>query len=89
MLWDRMVWIKWIDSSHESGWKDLGEYKPMTHKQMTCESVGFLIGESEHAIEIVQSKHVGGDEYDSLMAIPKVAILEMRDCERKRTRLTN
>lgn len=84
---NRMVWIKWIDSCHQGGWRSQDGYETYTVEDMTCETIGFFMEESEHAIEVIQSKNSG--QYDALMAIPKVAILEMRDLVTKRTRPTN
>lgn len=84
MSWERTVWIKWIDSSHYGGWHEIKEHKFLTVENMSCESVGFLIGESEHAIELAQS--TTDEEIDNIMVIPKVAILEIRDLSKKRAR---
>ena len=82
MNWERTVWIKWIDSSHYGGWHLIKEHKLLKPEDMSCESVGFLVGESEHAIEIAQSTTT--EEIDAIMVIPKVCVLEIRDLGKKR-----
>jgi hypothetical protein len=77
----RKVWIKWIDSVHRSGWKHTDEVEPSEVEDMTCESVGFLLHETDHAIGIIQSKN--HCQIDAIMEIPKVAILEMRELNKR------
>lgn len=82
MTWERTVWIKWIDSCHYGGWHPIKEHKFLKVEDMSCETVGFLVGESEHAIEVAQS--TTDEEIDAVMVIPKVCILEIRDLAKKR-----
>lgn len=81
----RLVYVKWIDSSHQSGWTPRDEHKPLSVEDMVCETVGFLFHESEHAVEIVQSLSTS-EEYDCIMTIPKVVVQDFYDLTRAPTK---
>lgn len=86
-----MVWIRWIDSTHTSGWKPRYDAPAATLEDMLCESVGFLIHDTEHSIGIIQSKTGldDHDEIDAIMEIPKVAIQKMKYLKFARVRLVS
>lgn len=75
-----MIWIRWIDSTHTSGWKPRYDCPPASLEDMMCESVGFLVHDTPHSLALIQSKTGSDDhdEIDAIMEIPKVAIQKVR-----------
>jgi hypothetical protein len=76
-----IVYLKWLDSSGQHGW-----YRTLPPEDtLPCTSVGWLLRETEDSIAITAA--IGGrmksegeeDDFnaDSIVLIPKVAILQM------------
>jgi hypothetical protein len=81
----KIVWVKWLDSMSHGGarWHSQEEFEPMAVEDMTCESSGFLVDESDHAITIVQS--INSEEWHSEFVIPKGCIVKMKELHVGRT----
>ena len=75
-----ILWIKWIDSWGNPGWK----YKTECHVDLVyCETVGFLVDETEDGIALALNKASKGEmtsPYGDLITIPKVAIIDRKEC---------
>lgn len=67
--------VVWIDSSSMSGWTGSEEAKANIWR---CQSVGFLIDETDTAIALAESRSEPKAEhkpYADIISIPKVAII--------------
>ena len=74
---DELSWIKWIDSQSWNGWRDRNDaLKWAKEETMICESVGWILYESEDRVVISSHKAHGADMVDDVWIIPKSAIIE-------------
>jgi len=72
-----VLWIRWVDSSSHSGWKETSELEAHL---MICESIGFLVSENKDAIAIAlnRSCKAGFLPFGDIISIPKVAVLSRK-----------
>lgn len=73
---EKIIWIKWVDSNHSYGWTDKKDSTPLSWEKMMCETVGYLLKETDYSYQVVQS--LGGEQVDAIMEIPKCCIQEIR-----------
>lgn len=77
-----LVWIKWIDSMSQSGWKGEEKLREWCRTgELTCYTAGFLFHQDEQSVSVAQSCHLHGNmdaSYDNVMRIPRVAIQKLR-----------
>lgn len=76
----KAVYIRWIDSSSMIGdgiWTDRDQINPDNLKPEICETIGWLMHETEDFVTIASS--VCKNQVHGHMCIPKVAIVERRD----------
>ena len=72
----RLVWVKWVDSSSDSRWSSIEDQEhDAANRDMTCESVGWVVHDDKHRIMLAQSKSSGFDQVDNTILIPKIAIV--------------
>jgi hypothetical protein len=75
-----MVLVSWVDSCSNSGWQRFNDAPKGFWQPSRCETVGFLIHDSKHAITLALSR--GADEFSSdfseTMTIPRVAITKIK-----------
>ena len=72
--------VRWTDSCGTSRWQHRDTVKS-DPKNLDHESVGYVFEETPYSIVLLQSQQRAGPNVDSLMEIPKVAIIERRDYE--------
>jgi hypothetical protein len=70
MAEEKLIKIKWIDSTYLGGWHNLNE---LNMKSELCTTIGYLEEDKKDCIIISQSKQSGG-YCQNLIAIPKCAI---------------
>ncbi len=77
---DRLVWIKWVDSSSWAGWRDREKFikEELLKDDLVCESVGWVIHEDRETVTIVKDRASCGSISD-VMRIPRKAILEIQE----------
>ena len=71
-----IVLIKWRDAASKGGWKSVEDYRK-DGQTLECISTGFLISNSKHTVQLVQSIAENSTVADSI-AIPKSEIKSMR-----------
>lgn len=78
----KLTWVKWIDSTSHTGWRDTEEIvKTVTDEGgMMCESVGWVVRETRKSLSIVQNRSALSMMSET-MRIPKCAIVERCDIE--------
>ena len=50
----RIVWIEWLDSNTTHGWRTK-ETTPQDMDHLRCESIGFLVDETDDLVSIASS----------------------------------
>ena len=70
----KIVLVEWIDSSTEYGWLKVESFDTSVVK---CQSVGFLIKETDDAIVVTLSRSDSGRCADAI-TIPKCSIKRIR-----------
>jgi len=63
----RLVRVKWIDATTDSGWIDIDTAK--NYKPIQCETVGYLLKDDEKYIVVAST--VSGDQCNGIISIPK------------------
>lgn len=84
----RLVLVQWVDSSGGGGWKDVREaVRDADENDLTCETAGWLIHETDHSLLIAPSRSTSTDRQvcDS-MQIPRCAVVRVRSLAPGRTR---
>ena len=71
----RPVWVEWVDSNQRHGWHSPEDVQP---DKMECITLGFLVGESEDAVQIADSVSALGSA-GCIVTIPRCAITKL--CE--------
>ena len=74
----KVLWIKWYDSSTQSGWKKIDG---IIINPLECESVGFLVQETPKAITLAISAadpNICDLPCHSTITIPKGCILKKK-----------
>ena len=71
----RPVWVEWVDSKMTHGWSDPDDVNTDNLEIIT---LGFLIGEDVHAIQVSSSASATGCA-SSVLTIPQVAITKMEE----------
>lgn len=76
-----LIWVKWLDSESTNNWKTKKEYlDSIKDKQVnTCETVGWVLEDTEDTLSVAQSRCKEHDCYDSVMRIPRCCILKMNN----------
>lgn len=75
----RLVWIRWVDSMSNDCWQSIeNSRKASKDVHLTCETVGWIVDESNDRISLVQSKSAEG-YVNAKMTIPRVAVVEIVD----------
>ncbi len=82
MTGGKLTWVRWIDSTSHSGWRDSEEIVKTVKAEadMECESVGWVIHESKKSVSMAQNRSALKMMSD-VIRIPKCAILERCDIE--------
>lgn len=70
---EKVVLIRWIDSSQTYGWQDRPT-EPPTEDKLTCITVGFLMAQDDVGITVAGSVGAGG-VVSGVLTIPEVAII--------------
>lgn len=67
-------WIRWVDIvAFCHGWV---EFCPGGYPTTTVDTLGFVLSEDEHTVQIVQSIDPMNYKTMSIMSIPKIAIIK-------------
>jgi hypothetical protein len=72
------ICVTWFDSRGADGWQDLGTVVAQMHKPIDghlMETIGWLIGESDHAILVGLSYDPMTDQVNGFIEIPRLAIV--------------
>lgn len=77
-----VIYLEWLDSCHHNSgrWTPVGDLE-FKREHIVYETIGFLLEETEYSFVVVQSKGVhmkDQDHLDSVMEIPKVAVINQR-----------
>lgn len=67
-------YVEWIDAAHKEGWLD-PDVELKEFGVSNCKIVGFVIRETDEELLLAQSVDTRHGNVDSVMAIPKVAIV--------------
>ena len=72
----QIVYLEWIDSASEQGWRGSDEIEKLGDEYCHCRSIGFLVKETKTTIILALSAgaHEDSAPFADLMHIPKVAI---------------
>lgn len=73
---DKMVLIRWVDSSGHGRWVTREEAE--RDRLSVCESIGWLIVDDDVKMVIYQSLDHVNDTVNGCMSIPKVAIQDVK-----------
>ena len=76
-LLGKLVHLKWIDSGMRSGWKLLDDIRQQPLLDITCHTVGYVMGRNKRWIKVAQSLAGQGGDIDqasNFIQIPLVAI---------------
>ena len=92
-----LIYIKWVDSCHMGGWIQLSDLARTYRKEeLIQETAGFLLRETEYSYMVIQSKSVYWTTnsttdfaLDSMMEIPKAAVLEVYNLTKKKNAKKN
>ena len=68
--------VYWLDSMHFDRWRPKDEHADCMQTSVLCRTVGYVAGEDGERISFVQSE--GAGSFNSIMQIPKVAIISRR-----------
>lgn len=72
----KVIWVRWIDSVGTDAWESLEDFDAAQSQQ--CESVGWLLEETEDVIALTHSIGIDGhgdpESSCGYIIIPKVAI---------------
>lgn len=73
-----IVYVLWADSSGYEGWQSVEDVRL---EEVLCESVGFLVGETNEVLALALSHCKGHDhrELGSAIVIPKRAVLQRKE----------
>ena len=71
-----IVYVEWIDSSRTGGWTS-GREAVIPYEKLACESIGFLVNDSEDSITITSSLAMPERGCLNALTIPKCAIRKM------------
>jgi hypothetical protein len=73
----RKVWVQWADAFTNVNyhWLDRDDYEPKDG--MLCESIGFVMHESEQSIVLAQSINDGC--MDNLITLPRGMVLKVKE----------
>lgn len=77
-----IVYVRWVDSHGWSTWNDARtRIKTGLEQNLMCETVGFLIAESDDRLVVASSisldEETTFDNLTDMEVIPRVAVLEM------------
>lgn len=77
----KLVMVKWVDSFERRGWLGVNDWK--VDDALHCNTVGWVVGESDACMEVAQTF---SDENDNnyvmvhhVISIPKVSISSMHE----------
>ena len=77
----RPVHVRWVDSGRSDGWESVEDsLKSTEDDSMLCESLGWLLAETDRYVLIAGSRK-GDEEVLNALQIPKVAIVSMTGTE--------
>lgn len=82
----KIVSVDWVDSAHLSGWRD--EEQVQRHDVARCQTVGFLVRESDNAVYVALSRDAGDKHtpWGDVIAIPWGAVTDYYELVMGRTR---
>ena len=75
----KWVYAKWVDSSGRSGWQQIDTAH--AEHSLECESLGFLIKESDDRITISAHLFPAINNCNDTITIPRVALVEFYEIE--------
>jgi len=75
----KLLLVEWTDAAHHEGWVDAKELTGFGVSRCRC--VGFVLREDEDEILLAQSTDTRHGNVDSVMAIPRVAIVKVRELD--------
>ncbi len=82
---ERMVLVRWVDSTSLHGWQQMPDvYDFMADGLPEYDSIGFVVGDDENALTIVQS--LGEGNCGHVMKIPKASVLTITELKTVRKR---
>lgn len=71
----KVEWIQWLDSHGGGGWQSPEDIQ----RSLTIESIGYLVGEDEHAVTLTTSVAQGSGDVLDPITIPKCAIMQRQE----------
>lgn len=90
----KLLEVDWLDSSSMSSWRSFDEAMAWARGHaLGAKTIGYLIYESDDRIALVQNFGFenpagGASQVDSVMVIPKVSIISIREVRPVRKRKT-
>ena len=73
----KIYWIKWLDACSHHGWDAEEVHVKHTTKGAICQSIGFVLAETDLGITILQSLGYGDkEEVDGSLFIPKGMVIK-------------
>lgn len=76
----RKVYVEWVDSARSYDWERLDEFEG---EPVECESIGWLIKETDKYVIIAQNLGYEPVQVCNTMTIPKCAVTKMVDMIRE------
>ena len=80
----KKVYIEWVDSARNNDWNTFDETDlEKSFKPVECETIGWLIQETDTYIVVTQSIGYEPEQFCGTMTIPKCSIKKMVDMLRE------
>lgn len=68
-----LMLVEWVDAAHTDGWVDPDDLDDFGVS--LCQCVGFVLRDTDDELLLAQSVDTRHGKVDSMMAIPKVAVV--------------